>query len=279
MQSKKVSASPAGRLVILEGNISAGKTSLAKGLAHELGYQVFLEPTVTNPYLAKFYAEPKKYALVMQIWLLRQRFRTYVTALQHLLSFGGGIILDRSVFSDWVFAEKNRIDGNISPEGFLYYLELRKQMLQNLPLPTDLVYLDVSAEVCLDRVHKLRGRECESGIPIDYLRGLDRCYNDFLQYMQRKGTAVVRLDWNQFGSVHAVADALARSPSVEIHQWASRVASLKDFVFSEDKVTSLMQLPPAPHLALCFEEEQAAATKCQTRADMENEVEFGTVVH
>lgn len=60
--------------------------------------------------------------------------------------------------SDWVFAEKNRQDGNISEEGFQYYMQLRSRMLQNLPRPHDLIFLDVSAEVCYARVHTVRQR-------------------------------------------------------------------------------------------------------------------------
>jgi len=274
MHSKKVVASPAARLIILEGNISAGKTSLAKSLSKELGYQIFLEPTITNPYLTKFYADPKGYALIMQVWLLKQRFRTYVTALQHLLTSGGGIILDRSVFSDWVFAEKNRIDGNISPEGFTYYLNLRKQMLQTLPLPSDLVYLDVPASVCLDRVHKMRGRECESGIPIEYLEGLDQCYYAFLTYMQRKGTNVIRMPWTQFGTVQQVADELMKSKPAPVELWMRDMERLRDFVFSDEKVSASMILPAPLSLGLQEEEETASQPSAKRpRADMENEAE------
>ena len=85
---------------------------------------------------------------------------------------GQGVILDRSVFSDWVFAEKNRLDGTIDAAGFAYYEALRAQLLRGLPLPSVTLYLDVAPQVCFDRVHKLRGRDCESGIPLDYLAGL-----------------------------------------------------------------------------------------------------------
>jgi deoxyadenosine/deoxycytidine kinase len=94
------------------------------------------------------------------------------------INVGQGVILDRSVFSDWVFAEKNRVDGTIDQQGFGetsfcvssnrfsfralrrsdYYMALRKQMLQNLPTPSITLYLDVSAETCFERVHNMRER-------------------------------------------------------------------------------------------------------------------------
>lgn len=81
------SALPA-QLVIVEGNIGVGKSTLACQLARQLNYKVFLEPTTKNPYLAKFYEDPKKYALKLQLWIFRQRFRTYIAATEHVLKSG-----------------------------------------------------------------------------------------------------------------------------------------------------------------------------------------------
>jgi len=183
------------RLVVVEGNISAGKSTLARDIAEQLNYRLFLEPVIGNPYLSRFYADPRKYALRMQIWLLRQRFATYVKAWRHIGGTGQGAILDRSVFSDWVFAEKNRLDGNISRSGFIYYSELRLKMLAGLPRPDAVLYLDVSPAECFRRVHHLRQRAAEAGIPLDYLQGLAGCYHQLLDDLETKaavGRAVQR---------------------------------------------------------------------------------------
>lgn len=76
------------QLVIVEGNIGVGKSTLACQLARQLNYRVFLEPTTKNPYLAKFYRDPKKYALKLQLWIFNQRFRTYINATKHILQTG-----------------------------------------------------------------------------------------------------------------------------------------------------------------------------------------------
>lgn len=81
------------QLVIVEGNIGVGKSTLACQLARQLNYKVFLEPTTKNPYLAKFYRDPKRYALKLQLWIFRQRFRTYIEATQHVLKYGKQWIL------------------------------------------------------------------------------------------------------------------------------------------------------------------------------------------
>ena len=75
-------------IILVEGNIGVGKTTLIRELSENLGYRVFLEPTAKNPYLAKFYADPKKYALKLQLWIFRQRFLIYVDAVKHVLKTG-----------------------------------------------------------------------------------------------------------------------------------------------------------------------------------------------
>lgn len=137
-----------------------------------------------------------------------------------------------------MFAEKNFVDGNFSREGYDYYLQLRERMLSSLPAPHALVYLDTSAEVCYDRIHKLRQRVrrlamrcgrcaarglrsaarlnaapalgcvsqgCEGGIPLEYLAGLDECYKNFVTSMQGTKSDCLTVPWNTFGSTEYVA--------------------------------------------------------------------------
>eukprot|EP01116_Phalansterium_solitarium_P012802 TRINITY_DN2941_c0_g1_i1.p1 TRINITY_DN2941_c0_g1~~TRINITY_DN2941_c0_g1_i1.p1 ORF type:complete len:309 (+),score=51.91 TRINITY_DN2941_c0_g1_i1:224-1150(+) len=199
------------RLVVVEGNISAGKSTLSKEISDMLDYRLFLEPTISNPYLSRFYADPKRYALRMQMWLLKQRYYTYVSAWRHMMETGQGAILDRSVFSDWVFAEKNRLDGNITEAGFRYYSTIRTTMLEQLPLPDVVLYLSVSPTECYRRVHRLRQRDAESGIPLDYLSGLNDCYDELVDNLGNQNVNVLRIDWNNFGESSAVGQQVAAS--------------------------------------------------------------------
>lgn len=173
------------KLVIVEGNISAGKTTLSRALAKHLNFELFLEPVVENPFLDKFYGNPKRYAFPMQMWFLRQRFGTYVRAIRMLFNTEGenplrGVIMDRSIFSDAVFALQNFKDGNITKEEYRKYLDVRKGMLAGLPLPHIAVYLDVSPGECYNRIHNVRQRACESSIPLQYLNGLHECHKVML---------------------------------------------------------------------------------------------------
>jgi hypothetical protein len=153
----------------------------------------------------------------MQIWLLKQRFVTYCQALHYVLNSEDacadgceGVILDRSIFSDVVFAEKNFVDENFTRAGYDFYLELRKRLLASLPQPDAVVYLDASPKTCAERV-KMRSRDCECGIPMAYLEGLDACYSNFMDDMRRKGTPALTLPWEQFGTIGGVAEQLRRT--------------------------------------------------------------------
>ena len=153
----------------------------------------------------------------MQIWLLKQRFVTYCQALNYVLNSSEmgrdgceGVILDRSIFSDVVFAEKNFVDKNFTRAGYDFYLELRKRLLASLPQPDAVVYLDAKPQTCAERV-KMRSRDCECGIPIEYLEGLDACYKNFMGDMCKKGVATLTLPWEEFGQIGNVATQLRRT--------------------------------------------------------------------
>ena len=225
-------------IVIIEGNIGAGKSTLSKQIASEMRYALFQEPTTGNPYLEKYYANPKAYALPMQIWLLKQRFITYCQALKFAYDNDdcNGIVLDRSIFADSVFAEKNYLDNNYSREGYDCYLELRKTLLEKLPLPDAIVYLNASPKTCADRVNS-RARDCESGIPLEYLEGLDTCYQNFVQDFEKRGAGVLDLPWEKFGAVQETIKQLEmvlaqRTPG-------SRSKQLYQFVHDRDAICRL----------------------------------------
>lgn len=203
-----------GAIIIIEGNISAGKTTLVKELGSKLNARTYIEPALDNPYLERFYKEPKKYALTMQIYLLQRRFLSYVDALKLCLQGDETVLLDRSIFSDYVFAVKNFKDGNITSDGFQYYLSLREKMLRHLPIPHATLYLDVPPEVCHDRILNMRRRGCESSIPLDYLSGLDAAYQEMLEDMRKLGSEVIITDWKDFGNVNQISESLEESLNI-----------------------------------------------------------------
>eukprot|EP01091_Cochliopodium_minus_P000327 TRINITY_DN1031_c3_g1_i1.p1 TRINITY_DN1031_c3_g1~~TRINITY_DN1031_c3_g1_i1.p1 ORF type:complete len:248 (-),score=68.66 TRINITY_DN1031_c3_g1_i1:68-811(-) len=195
---------------IVEGNIGAGKTTLTKKLGEKYGSKIFFEPTAKNPFLENFYKEPKKYAFRMQLWLLKHRYKAYNEALITMKKNDVGIVMDRSIFSDYTFAKLNMMEGNISKEEFKIYLELRDKMLKNVVYPDHVIYLKVSVDECHRRIHDIRKRkeEISTGIPKPYLAGLEECYEDLLQQLCLKNVNITSVDWNNFGDVEPISEKI-----------------------------------------------------------------------
>lgn len=173
-------------LIWVEGIIGAGKTTFAREVANRLELRLIEEPVEDNPYLTKFYKDPKKYAFGMQMFLLHKRY-----AIQQLASFEatgaggyGGAILDRSLSGDRVFAKLHVEEGNIDPLDWETYNMAYETMARTLLPPTLLVFLDMQPETAFARMQK-RDRKAESGVPLDYLQKLHEGYQDLLEEADR----------------------------------------------------------------------------------------------
>jgi deoxyadenosine/deoxycytidine kinase len=168
-----VSTSRSGNFVIIiEGQIGVGKTTMGEILEREAGIPLFRE--LTNPYtlnlLDRFYADKKRWAFTLQIHFLNERFRM----IKDIFRNGGGA-LDRSIFGDRIFAEMLYHDGDMLEEEFGTYSTLLDNMLEHAQSPDLLVYLDCSVDTALERIKK-RNRGLESGIPREYLANLNDRY-------------------------------------------------------------------------------------------------------
>lgn len=147
------------QLVTIEGNIGTGKTTIAKKVAAYMpDTQFFAAPDPdTNPHWKAFQAEPKKHALAMQLWFLRQRLRVYVAALQHLEEKRESVILDFSIWSDSIFAEMHLEQGFLTPDEHRKYQDLERRILNlGLPPPHISIVLHAAPEVCLERCQETR---------------------------------------------------------------------------------------------------------------------------
>lgn len=205
-------------LLWVEGSIGAGKTTFAREIAKRLNLRLIEEPVDSNPYLEKFYKDPKKYAFGMQVFLLHQRY-----AMQQLASFeatgcGGyeGAVLDRSLSGDRVFAKLHRDEGNIDELDWRTYEMAYQIMCRSLLPPTLLVFLDVQPETAFERVNK-RARKAETGLPLEYLQKLREGYQDLLNEAERcllpwsHAVRVCRIPWDPETVSSKDWDAVART--------------------------------------------------------------------
>ena len=163
-------------LVLVAGNIGAGKTSLAERLGGRLGWQTAFESVADNPYLPDFYADMSRWAFHLQVFFLGHR------AEQHLALSTGiqSAIADRSIYEDaYIFARALYHLGNLRERDFLAYQRIFDIVVAGLPAPDLLIYLKATVPLLTERIRR-RGREMESGITADYLSLLDSYYNDWM---------------------------------------------------------------------------------------------------
>lgn len=165
------------RFLLVAGNIGVGKTSLTDRLAARLGWEAAYESVADNPYLADFYADMRAWAFHLQIFFLGHRAEQHRRMAQSPVS----AVCDRSIYEDaYIFARALYQMGNMSERDYLAYRRLFQIVVDRLPVPDLLLYLEASVETLLGRIRG-RDRSIESGITADYLSVLNGFYADWME--------------------------------------------------------------------------------------------------
>ena len=173
-----------GLVVAIEGLIGAGKSTLTDNLCQLCNYTAFNEPVESNPFLVDYYKDPNRWAYAMQVNLLWERFRMFQEA--HYRALRGEIcIADRSIYGDAAFALVQHKDRYFTEKEFKSYKTMHETIQPLLPYPDLIIWLELSPEETMERIRK-RSRECESNIPIDYLRNLYEAYQSILKSLEGK---------------------------------------------------------------------------------------------
>lgn len=170
-----MSSSEIPRYIVIEGPIGVGKTSLAKRLADDFRGELLLEGAEENPFLERFYRNPRHAALPTQLFFLFQRAQQ-IQALRQSDMFAPVRVADFILEKDRLFAQLTLDD---------HELRLYDQVYDNLtvdaPQPDLVIYLQAPADVLLNRVQK-RGRSYERFIETNYLERLVEAYTQFFYH-------------------------------------------------------------------------------------------------
>jgi deoxyguanosine kinase len=160
------------RYIVVEGPIGVGKTTLAQILTERLSARSVLEPVEENPFLAGFYADPRKHAFQAQLFFLLSRFQQQQALFQQDL-------FTRSTVADYLFA-KDRIFAalTLAPAELTLYHQIYDLLGPRVVRPDLVVYLQARTDVLTSRIRK-RGRDFERGLEPAYLEALATAYNDF----------------------------------------------------------------------------------------------------
>ncbi len=194
-----------GKIFIgIAGMIGAGKSTLAAALGQHLGIDTYYEPVADNEYLADFYRDTARYSFAMQVYLLNRRFQQH----QEIIWRGRSAVQDRTIYEDSIFAKILARQGLMDERDYRTYIELFGNMSNFMCKPSVIVFLDVSPEASIDRI-KMRSRNVETGIQLDYLKALYDGYQEFVESIS-KVIPVIRVDYERFASVEAMAQVIQR---------------------------------------------------------------------
>ncbi len=176
--------------IAIAGNIGSGKSTLTEMLAKHYGWEPKYEAVDYNPYLDDYYKDISRWSFNLEVYFLKQRFKD----LLDIAKADKTIIQDRSIFEGvYVFTATNKEMGNLSDRDFETYMELFESMLRIVRLPDLMIYLRSSVPHLVSNIQK-RGRDYEQSIQLDYLKNLNRRYEDFIYHKYQGKVLVVEVD-------------------------------------------------------------------------------------
>ena len=163
------------RYLTVEGNIGAGKTSLATMLSKEYGGKLILEQFADNPFLPHFYKNPKQYAFPLELFFLAERYQQLKDVAQ------SPDLFNCCVVTDYLFAKSHLFASiNLEDEEMKLFNRLAQIMQTSLPDPDLLFYLHTPVPKLLENIEK-RGRPYEKDITDSYLKEIQDGYFDLFK--------------------------------------------------------------------------------------------------
>ena len=173
------------RFIVVEGPIGVGKTSLCQRLADHLGAETLLEQAEDNPFLERFYQNPRHAALPTQLFFLFQRARQLQDLRQSDMFTSSIRIADYLMDKDRLFAQITLDD-----DEFRLYDQVYSSLTLDAPQPDLVIYLQAPVATLIERVNK-RGRKIERYIEPAYLQKLSDAYTKFFYYYKESPLLIV----------------------------------------------------------------------------------------
>lgn len=182
------------------GNIGSGKTTLTAKLAKHYGWHPLFESVDKNPYLEDFYEDMTRWAFNLQVYFLNSRFRQVL----EIQSNDVVTIQDRTIYEDaYIFAANLYKSGHISERDYASYLDIFHSMIGFIEPPDLLLYLKADIPKLVAQIQK-RGRPFEDAMRIDYLKNLNKHYEQWIGNYEEGKLLVI--DMNQMDFVESVDD-------------------------------------------------------------------------
>ncbi len=179
--------------VVIEGNIGAGKTTLATRIAEEFNARLILERFADNPFLPKFYNEPEKYSFPLELSFLASRYKQLKEELVPQDLFKSFTVADYYFMKSLVFAAST-----LKGDEYNLYRQIFYIIYGSLPKPDIFVYLHLTPARLMENIGK-RGRNYEQNITEEYLRKIQDSYFSF--FRQNPDNKYVVIDVNKLDFV------------------------------------------------------------------------------
>lgn len=161
--------------IAIEGNIGAGKTTLATKISEDFNGKLILEGFADNPFLPKFYKDQARYAFPLEMSFLADRYLQLSDDLAQFDLFKDFIVADYHIFKSLIFAKVT-----LGSDEFRLYKTMFDIIYKEMPKPGLYVYLYQNTERLLQNIKK-RGRSYEQEIPAEYLDKINRGYLDYIK--------------------------------------------------------------------------------------------------
>ena len=176
--------------IAIAGNIGSGKTTLTRMLVDHYGWTPKFESVDYNPYLADFYSDMERWSFNIQIYFLNKRVLDVV----EIRKSDQVIVQDRSIYEDaCIFAPNLHDMGLMATRDFENYKSLFSLMVSLVQAPDLLIYLRSSIPNLVANIQK-RGREYESSIRLDYLKGLNERYEEWIEHYADGKLLIIDVD-------------------------------------------------------------------------------------
>jgi 2-amino-4-hydroxy-6-hydroxymethyldihydropteridine diphosphokinase len=178
--------------IAFEGNIGAGKTTLATKIAEDFNAKTVLERFADNPFLPKFYEDQNRYAFPLEMSFLADRYKQLSDDLAQFDLFKDFIVADYHIFKSLIFAKIT-----LAEDEYRLYRTLFDIVYREMPKPDLYVYLYQNSERLLQNIKK-RGRSYEQKIPASYLDKINNGYLDYIKSQTELNVLIIDVSDRDF---------------------------------------------------------------------------------
>ncbi len=184
--------------LVIEGNIGAGKTTLAQMISEKYKTKLVLEQFADNPFLPKFYENQQQYSFPLEMAFLAERYNQLNRELSHFDLFSRFTISDYYFMKSLIFAQNT-----LQPDEYNLYRQFFTIIYDKMPKPDLYVYLHKDADLLLKNIAE-RGRDYETFITKEYLDKITQGY--FSYFRQQTDFPILIIDTNGIDFVKIPAD-------------------------------------------------------------------------